>query len=390
MTGSARAADVVIVGGGLAGLAVAHLLVRAGVRRVVLLEREALLASHATARNAAIFLPVERDEASMRLAARQAALLDVLFEGDAWIERRGALLVAEDAARLAPVAAAARAGGLACESVDHRALLDAVPLLRGGRARAGLSVPASGVLDTGAIVAALASSARAGGAALRTVQDVRRVRTERGRVLGVELADGTTLAAGAVVIAGGAWSERLADASGLGLPLVALRRHLVWLAGPRDAGGIARAPVVWAVDDEVYFRGESGGVLASPCDEEPHAPGVPAVSPRALECLGEKLESLAPRLADAGVRRAWSCLRTFAPDRVSVAGGDPRAAGLAWLAGLGGQGMTLGLAAAEVTVGAILGEAHALAPALGPARLLDAADPRGAVRAASTAGANAS
>ena len=48
-----RAADVVIVGGGIAGLGVAHHLAQAGAGRIVLLEREPLLASHATARNAA-------------------------------------------------------------------------------------------------------------------------------------------------------------------------------------------------------------------------------------------------------------------------------------------------------------------------------------------------
>jgi D-arginine dehydrogenase len=387
---SSSAADVAIIGGGVAGLAVAHLLAKEGVARVVLLEREPMLAMHATAKNAAIFLPVERDEVSMRLAVRQAALLDALCEGRTWLDPRGALLVAEDPALLAPVATAARAGGLACAMFDRAALRDAAPLLRGGRAHAALHVPASGVLDTGAMVAALVGSARTGGVSIRTARDARRIRVERGRVVGVEFSDGALLATGSVVLAGGAWSESLAEASGLALPLVALRRHLAWLAAPPEASEVARGPVVWAVDDEVYFRGESGGVLASPCDEQPHPPGVHGVDADALESLARKLGGLAPRLADMGVRRAWSCLRTFAPDRVAVAGADPRVAGLAWLAGLGGQGMTLGVATAELTCAAVLGTAHPLAASLGPARLLggDAA-PR-ASRVVGPAGVSAS
>jgi D-arginine dehydrogenase len=39
------------------------------------------------------------------------------------------------------------------------------------------------------------------------------------------------------------------------------------------------------------------------------------------------------------VEHSWAGLRTFAPDRVPVAGFDPRADGFFWLAGQGGYGV---------------------------------------------------
>jgi D-arginine dehydrogenase len=47
------------------------------------------------------------------------------------------------------------------------------------------------------------------------------------------------------------------------------------------------------------------------------------------------------------VRRVWACLRTFAPNRDFHAGADARVPGLFWVAGLGGRGMTCGLALGE-------------------------------------------
>ena len=48
---------------------------------------------------------------------------------------------------------------------------------------------------------------------------------------------------------------------------------------------------------------------------------------------------LAPALAPKSLKRRWSGLRTFAPDRVHVVGEDPALPGFFWLAGQGGCGI---------------------------------------------------
>jgi D-arginine dehydrogenase len=88
-----------------------------------------------------------------------------------------------------------------------------------------------------------------------------------------------------------------------------------------------------------------------------------------LNQLAERLSTLAPRLATATVRRYWAGLRTFAPDRNLVVGRDPRVLGLSWLAGLGGHGMTLAVAAAEYLTRELVRESDPL-PEWSPARLL--------------------
>jgi glycine/D-amino acid oxidase-like deaminating enzyme len=171
-----------------------------------------------------------------------------------------------------------------------------------------------------------------------------------------------------VIIAAGAWGATLGASCDAPLPLTPRRRHLVQLATePRTD---ARAPVVWALGDELYLRPESGGLLVSPCDTDPWKPEIPAPTEAGLELLAQKLARLAPTLADAAVRRAWACLRTFAPDAAAAIGPDPRLPGLYWLAGLGGHGMTGGMAAGELLAATVTGRPHALAEVLAPARLL--------------------
>jgi glycine/D-amino acid oxidase-like deaminating enzyme len=90
-----------------------------------------------------------------------------------------------------------------------------------------------------------------------------------------------------------------------------------------------------------------------------------------LATLQLKLRRIAPGLANAAPRRVWACLRTFASDRELVLGEDPRLRGLHWFAGLGGRGMSVAPAAAELVAGGILHESPSpLASVLSPTRLL--------------------
>jgi D-arginine dehydrogenase len=131
-----------------------------------------------------------------------------------------------------------------------------------------------------------------------------------------------------------------------------------------------KTPTVWRVDVPTYFRPEAGGVLASPCDEQPWEPGIPPTDPAALEALAVKLGEIAPPLGGARVLRSWACLRTMTADQEPVVGEDPRVRGLYWIAGLGGRGMSCGVGAAELLARSVVGLPHPLARTLAVSRLV--------------------
>ncbi len=369
---SATRADVLVVGGGIAGLAAAWHLARAG-GKVTLLEREPLLAAHASGRNAAIFRHLDHDAEGTALALRSRALLAALDAPEGRLLRRTGALYLGAPEQIRPMAGLARRFHVASEAVEPEAARALAPLLSGGDTARGLFVPDDGVLDGHAVVEALAAGARRAGATIRTGVEVTGLLARDGRITGVRLASGEMITTGTVVAAAGAWTAGLGATCHASLPVEPRRRHLVLLEP--DGPPPAAHPVVWRLDEEVYFRPEPGGVLASPCDEDPWPAGVPPTSPEALERLEARLARTAPRLAAARVRRAWACLRAFAPDRGLVAGADPRVRGLVWIAGLGGRGMTCGLALGEVAAAAVRSEPHPLAAALAPARLARSGPP---------------
>jgi D-arginine dehydrogenase len=362
-----KQASIIVIGGGVAGLASAWQLSELGVKDILLLEAEPLLATHASGRNAAIFLPLEESLSAVWLAARSRDLLDARL-GTSWLWAQGITLVSADEDALDELRFAARRFGVFHERRVHGPLQAALPILREGAVRYGVHLPLGGVIDVHHVLSSLQRFAQRNGVRIERGVRVRSIASRSGRVEGVVCEDGRSIQCERVVIAAGAWAARLGREAGAALKLTPLRRHLVQLAGDDLPGW--QTPTVWRVDEPVYFRPEAGGILASPCDETPWEPCVPPTDPSALEVLADKLTELAPRLAHARVQRAWACLRTFADDRELAIGEDPRLRNLYWLAGLGGRGMSCGVAAGELLARTMLGLSHPLARPLSVARLI--------------------
>ena len=116
------------------------------------------------------------------------------------------------------------------------------------------------------------------------------------------------------------------------------------------------SPFVWHEDDGVYFRPESGGVLMSPCDVEAHPVADPQYDDRQRDVLAERIDSTFGALGEWRIGNGWACLRSFAPDQRFVIGADPHVAGLYWVAGLGGHGVTASWAVGRLAARVILGQ----------------------------------
>lgn len=339
--GTVETAEVAIIGGGIAGLSLAFHLAQAGQRSIVLLEREAQPGTYASGHNAAVARALTGRDEHTALAVegrRRLAEAGLLTSG-------GGLLVSAERGPLDAFEAEAARFGVAVRRGEG------IPL-PGLKAAEHLAIPGDGVIDIAALLHTCAEGARAGGADLRFGCALLGLRpTDTGFDLDT---DRGPLRVKALAIAAGAWAGELGRLAGSPIAYTPLRRSLVW----SGAAHPQQDPWAWWVDRPFYLRPESGGLLMCPCEEAaaplPPRGRQPDTDPAVLEGLYASLRELAPHLSERPITRTWTGLRTFAPDRRFVIGWDPWNPRLFWSAGLGGHGMTSGLAVGQLAAGCYL------------------------------------
>jgi L-2-hydroxyglutarate oxidase len=210
--------DVVVIGGGILGLAVAReLLDRHPDSSLCVLEREERLAAHQTSHSSGVIhagIYYAPGSLKARLCVEGARLLYAYCDEHGIEARRnGKLIVAADESELVRL-----------DELEHRGRKNQVPGLRRigaseipglephARGVAALHSPETGVVDFAQVAAAYANDVEAADAIVATGAGVRSL-TPVGRSITVEHARGKT-EAGFVVSCAGAWSDRLAVAAG--------------------------------------------------------------------------------------------------------------------------------------------------------------------------------
>ena len=366
-----RRFEVIIVGGGIAGASLAYFLTERGVTDVLLLEREPQPGYHATGRSAATLSELDVVATWRELKVLGARFLRHPPPGFAetpLVVPSGVMLLFREPewSALRQAAPAIEQAGIRLVLLSPAEAVARVPVLLVERFAGAALVPDDGHIDVHALLWGYLGHARRRGVEQRFGVEVRGVRVEAGRCTGVLTADGE-LAARWVVNAAGAWAGRVGVLAGAApIALVPRRRTIVTFAAPVDVRGW---PLVQSDADRLYFAPESGGLLLSPMDEEPMEPCDARPDDEVIAQGFARLAGLAPSLVPQALRRKWSGLRTFAPDRVPVVGEDPRVPGFFWLAGQGGAGIetsgALGPVAADLLVAGKTErfDARALSPA---------------------------
>lgn len=363
-------ADVIVIGGGIAGISAGARMAERGMS-VVVLERESQLGYHSTGRSAAIFI---RNYGNATLRALNAAAAPIMEapEGIAdgsLLSPRGELLVATEDEMPALEKYAAGSSGL--DRLTAEEAVELVPILRRESIAGAVIERDAQDIDVDRMLAGFAKALRRAGGEIRTGAEVEKMRHGDG-VWTVDIRK-ERLQAPVVVNAAGAWAADIAHLAGAKpVPLQALRRSAAILPAP-EGHDVSGWPLFGSAAENWYAKPEAGKLMVSPADEDPVDPHDAWADDMVLAEGLDRYER-AVTVPLTRVETSWAGLRTFANDRTPVVGFDAWEPGFFWLAGQGGYGVQTAPALAALTAALVAGETPELAPdvvaALNPARVM--------------------
>jgi sarcosine oxidase, subunit beta len=343
-----ESADVVIVGGGISGCALAYQLAKRKVD-VMLLERETL-GSQSTGKCAGGVRQQFSTEDNVRVMRLSVKLLET-FEQEtghpADFRQIGYLFIftlpqqVEDFGHNMEMWH--RVGLTEARWVDPAEAAKMVPVLNVEDVLGCTFCPTDGIASPNDVTFGYAAAARRLGARLNEGVEVTGIDIASGRVQGVRTSAGD-IATRLVIDCAGPWAASIGRMAGLEIPVLPYRRHIAvtgaFPAVPRNT------PMTVDFHTSLYFHPEGDGVLMGMSDRAEPPAYVTDVNWEFLEKMFEQAARRAPALAGAGVKTAWAGLYESTPDHQAILGPIAEVEGFWCAAGFSGHGFMQAPAAA--------------------------------------------
>jgi len=331
--------DFLVIGAGIAGASAAYELAASG--SVTVLERESQPGYHTTGRSAAQFLETYGNSVVRGLSRASRGFFFTppkAFTEQALLSRRPAMFIAraDQMDALARFEDEVRRLTPSIERLSPRQTRGIVPVLRKDYVAAAVIEPDAMDIDVHALHQSYLKGLRRRGGKLVTGAEVTALSRSQGRWAVETTASG--FAAPVVVNAAGAWCDEVARLAGVRPCGLVPKRRTALTIDPPPGLDISAWPLTIDIDEEFYFKPESGQLMVSPADEAPSPPCDARPEELDVAIAIDRVQT-ATTLAISRINHKWAGLRSFVADKTPVLGMDNEAEGFFWLAGQGGYGI---------------------------------------------------
>ena len=332
--------DFIIIGSGIAGMSAAYRLSDHG--KVIVIEKEAHLGYHTTGRSAAFFTENYGNKTIRALTKASRYFLEnptESFLNNPLMSLNGGVLMIANSNQIDAVEKElkyANENSAKVFEISKKEALKMVPALKENYLDRALHEPYSKVMDVDLIHQGYARGAKINETKIYFNQEV--ISISKDKNLWNIKTKNEVYSALLVINAAVAWCDEialLANCKPLGIKP---KRRTIIIFKNTDNYIINQWPVVIDINDNFYFKPESGKFLASPADETDSPPCDAQPEEIDIALTVERLEK-ATNLKIKNIEHKWAGLRSFYPDRTPVVGEDNNNSGFFWLAGQGGYGI---------------------------------------------------
>lgn len=351
--GVKSSAEIVIIGAGIMGCAIAHALAERGQTDVMVIERDQI-GRGATADAAGGIRQQFSTETNVRLATYSVRVWETYqerFGVDIGLRQQGYLFLLDDPAE-EPVfrqnLALQQRLGVPARWVTPEEIAVLNPTVVLDNVVGGTFCPEDGWCDTYGATAGFAQAARRLGVTIEEETPVTGIAVEGDRVRGVVTPNGA-VAAPLVIICAGPHTRQVGALAGAELPVDPYRR-MSFITEPFDQAP-PTLPMTIEFSSGLYFHPESHGFLFGMGDRTEASTFNKTVDDDWMLTTVEALVRRAPVFEDANVMRGWAGFYEVTPDHNPLLGYVNGVEGLAVAAGFSGHGFMQGPA-----IGACLSE----------------------------------
>jgi sarcosine oxidase subunit beta len=332
--------QVVIIGSGIIGAAVAYYLTRKGIGDVLVLEQGEIGSQGATS----ACLGGLRTQFSTAVNIRFSLISRKVYQRfkeefgvDPGFKSYGYLFLATTSKQLRVLKSTScmmTNFDLPIELLSPQEVSRRWPFIRVDDLSGGSYTKEDGFYSPIEILQAYVKKARQGGTVFMEKVQVTGISIKNNSAVGIQTKDGHNIKTGIVVNAAGPWAGRVASMAGLDLPIGPLKRHLFFTDTFHEIPEVF--PMVIDVDSGWYMKREGRGlILGGPTGSKSFSQHVDF---DAEEWTAEKSIQRIPALERAKIIRGWVGHYEMTPDHHGVIGAFPELRNFICVAGFSGHG----------------------------------------------------